>query len=317
MTSGKSNSRCAIVVDLGGTHLRAAVVDHDGHIHCQTKQSTPRSSNPANIVRAIVEAVSECESKTQKAVDSICVAVPGTVDVARGSAIKITNLPELNGFALASELERELKRPALIENDANAAAVGEMWRGAARGTRTMVCITLGTGVGSGIILNGELWRGVNNAAAEFGHTAVEPNGGVKCRCGATGCLEVYASATAIVRMARESAQRKVSENLTAEGVYDAALAGDELSLEVFRRMGSYLGIGLANLVNIINPEMFVIGGGVSRAWDLFAEHMRREVIQRAFDDSAGDVEIKRAECGDDAGLLGAAQMAFKRRNVLG
>jgi glucokinase len=145
---------------------------------------------------------------------------------------------------------------------------------------------------------------------------VDPFGGVACGCGSRGCLEVYASATAIVRMTREASPRypdsilRIGEELTAEKIYEAGVAGDELALEVFRRMGVYLGIGLANLINIINPEMIVIGGGVANGWDLFEKHMHQQVAERAFPLLADRVKIVRAECGDDAGLLGAAKLGF-------
>jgi glucokinase len=145
---------------------------------------------------------------------------------------------------------------------------------------------------------------------------VDPFGGVACTCGSRGCLEVYASATAIVRMTREARPRypdsvlHTSEGLTSEEIYRAGLAGDELALEVFRRMGVYLGIGLANLINILNPEMIVIGGGVVNGWELFERHMLQQVAERAFPLPAASVKIVKAECGDDAGLLGAARLAF-------
>jgi glucokinase len=230
--------------------------------------------------------------------------------------MKAPNVASLDGFCLTAALKRELNLPAIIENDANAAAAGEMWQGAARGRRTIVCVTLGTGVGGGIILDGKLWRGVNDSAAEIGHMCVDPFGGVACLCGSRGCLEVYASATAIVRMAREARPRypdsllRPSENLTAEEIYGAGMKGDELALEVFRRMGVYLGVGLANLINILNPEMIVIGGGVVSAWELFEKHMHREIAERAFPVPAREVKVVPGECGDDAGLLGAAHLAF-------
>jgi glucokinase len=147
---------------------------------------------------------------------------------------------------------------------------------------------------------------------------VDPFGGVACTCGSRGCLEVYASATAIVRMTREARPRyphsvlHISEDLTAEKVYRAGLEGDELAVEVFRRMGVYLGIGLANMINILNPEMIVIGGGVVNGWELFAKHALQQVAERAFPLPAARVQIRRGECGDDAGLLGAARLAFTR-----
>ena len=309
--------------DLGGTHLRAATVDQNGKIHFRLKQNTPEAKSADAIVRALVTAVRECEKQKTEAgrnagdeIKAVSVVVPGTVNVEEGTVVKAPNLPSLDGFRLTAALSAQLKLPALLENDANAAAVGEMWQGAGRGRRTIVCVTLGTGVGGGIILDGKLWRGVDGAAGEIGHMGVDPFGGVACTCGSSGCLEVYASATAIVRMTREASPRHpesvlhAREDLTSEKIFAAGLGGDELALEVFRRMGVYLGIGLANLINLLNPEMIVIGGGVANGWDLFEKHMHHEVAGRAFPVPAARVKIVRAECGDDAGLLGAARLAL-------
>jgi glucokinase len=307
--------------DLGGTHLRAATVDQTGRINFRLKQNTAKSA--AEIVRMLAQAVRECEKQNievtgdaARAIKAVSIVVPGTVNVDEGIVVKAPNVPCLDGFHLTAALANELKRPAILENDANAAAVGEMWLGAGRGHRTIVCVTLGTGVGGGIILEGKLWRGADGAAAEIGHMCVDPFGGVACGCGSRGCLEVYASATAIVRMTREASPRyphsvlRPGADLTAEIIYDAGLEGDELALEVFRRMGVYLGIGLANVINIINPEMIVIGGGVVNGWDLFEKYMHQQVAERAFPLLAARVKIVRAECGDDAGLLGAARLGF-------
>lgn len=318
---GTSGFVCA--ADLGGTHLRTAIVDETGQIHFRLKHGTPRAESADEIVHSLVQAVRECEMQSTAnassgggSIKAVSVVVPGTVKVEEGMVVYAPNLRSLDGFRLTEALTNELQRPALLENDANAAAVGEMWRGAGRGRSTIVCVTLGTGVGGGIILEGKLWRGVDGAAAEIGHMGVDPFGGVACGCGSRGCLEVYASATAIVRMTREASPRypdstlKVDANLTSETIYAAGVAGDELALEVFRRMGVYLGIGLANLINIINPEMIVIGGGVMNGWDLFEKYMHQQVAERAFPLLADRVRIVRAECGDDAGLLGAASLGF-------
>jgi glucokinase len=316
MTRG--SKKLIFAVDLGGTHLRAATVDERGKIHFRAKQNTPQGTDPNQIVDAVVNAVREYRKEAGAAADelkAVSLVVPGTVNVADGTVVKAPNLPCLDGFPLASALTDQLGLPAILENDANAAAVGEMWQGAARGCRTIICVTLGTGVGGGIILDGELWRGVDGAAAEIGHMCVDPFGGVACTCGSRGCLEVFASATAIVRMTREASLRHpdsilhASRELTAETIFAAGLKGDELALEIFRRMGVYLGIGLANLINILNPEMIVIGGGVVNGWDLFERDMLQQVEERAFPLLAARVKIERAKCGDDAGLLAAARRA--------
>src|SRR5437879_1855999 len=263
----RTSSELIFAADLGGTHLRVATVDENGQIHFRLKQKTPQATEPDEIVQALVLAVRECETQSKISGDcirAVSVVVPGSVNVAQGVVVKAPNVACLDGFRLTAALTSELKLPAVLENDANAAAVGEMWQGAGHGRRTIVCVTLGTGVGGGIILDGKLWRGVNDSAAEIGHMCVDPFGGVACLCGSRGCLEVYASATAIVRMAREASPRypdsvlPSSVDLTSEIIFRAGVAGDELALEVFRRMGVYLGIGLANLINILDPETIVI-----------------------------------------------------------
>ena len=317
----QGNTGLIFAADLGGTHLRAATVDHKGKIQFRFKQNTPQAKDASAIVDAIVAAVRESEQvEGAQEISAVSLVVPGTVKVEEGAVVKAPNLPCLDGFQLAAALTEQLGLPAILENDANAAAVGEMWQGAAVGCKTIICVTLGTGVGGGIILDGKLWRGVDGAAAEIGHMCVDPFGGVACTCGSRGCLEVFASATAIVRMTREASPRypesilQHAKELTAKTIYAAGQQGDELAFEIFRRMGVYLGIGLANLINILNPEMIVIGGGVVNGWDLFAKHMHQQVEERAFPLLAARVKIERAKCGDDAGLLGAARLALKENN---
>ncbi len=310
-----SNQKLICAADLGGTHLRAATVDQKGHIHSRFKQNTPQAADANAIVDTIAAAVHEFRKAAE--ISAVSLVVPGTVNVGEGSVVKAPNLPCLDGFHLAAALTEQLGLPAILENDANAAAVGEMWQGAAVGCKTIICLTLGTGVGGGIILDGKLWRGVDGAAAEIGHMCVDPFGGVACTCGSRGCLEVFASATAIVRMTGEASPRypdsvlQGKDDRTAEMIFEAGKQGDELALEIFRRMGVYLGIGLANLINILNPEMIVIGGGVVNGWDLFEKHMHQQVEERAFPLLTARLKIERAKCGDDAGLLGAARLAFR------
>jgi len=314
MAADKRDSGRIFAADLGGTHLRAAIVDRKGRIHSRFKQNTPQGKDANVIVDAIVAAVHEFQKGGE--ISAVSLVVPGTVKVEEGAVVKAPNLPCLDGFRLAAALTSRLELPAIVENDANAAAVGEMWQGAAVGCKTIICLTLGTGVGGGIILDGKLWRGVDGAAAEIGHMCVDPFGGVACTCGSRGCLEVFASATAIVRMTREASSGypdsilQGNEDLTAEMIFEAGQEGDELALEIFRRMGVYLGIGLANLINILNPEMIVLGGGVVNGWDLFEKPMHQQVEERAFPLLAARVKIVRAKCGDDAGLLGAARLAL-------
>ena len=303
-------------VDLGGTFLRIALVDSSGKIHHQLKQRTPRGDSADVIVDALACAADRWSNDGRR-IAAASIMVPGTVDNDNAVVIQAPNLPSLTNFPLRAVLEKRLGWPVLLENDANAAAVGEMWLGAARGCRDVVSVTLGTGVGGGLILDGELWRGAHGSAGEIGHSTVDPFSGLKCKCGNIGCLELFASATAIVRMTREGLpgfpQSVLNrEDLTAERVYDAGRDGDELALSVFKRFGTYLGVGLANLINIIDPEIIVIAGGAVNGWDLFARDMQREVSERAVRVTAQQVKIAAAQCGDNAGLLGAARLAFAR-----
>jgi len=319
----REENRLVCAVDLGGTNLRAANVDRDGRIYERTRTATPETDQAEEIVSAIVAAVRECETaglKRGSTIQAVSVVVPGSVQVGTGVVVNAPNIPSLPGFRLAAALGAAIDRPVLLENDANAAALGEMWQGAARDCKTIICLTLGTGVGGAIILDGKLWRGVDGTAGEIGHASVEPFGGAKCKCGNVGCLEVYASGTAILRMAREGlAQYRSSSlnsiptaELTSERIAGAAIERDPLALDVFRKAGAYLGIAMANVIDIFNPEMIVIGGGVSAAWDLFAPHAGEQVTRRAFPVPAARCRIVRAEGGDDAGLLGAARLAFER-----
>jgi glucokinase len=311
-----SKAKLVFAADLGGTHLRGALVDEQGEIRVQLKQETPKGESPTGVVNALVDAASECERRLGKDFFSASsILVPGTLDYNAEVVLQAPNLQSLERFALKAALEERFHSPVLLENDANAAAVGEMWLGAARGAKNIICITLGTGVGSGIILDGKLWRGTDGSAAEIGHTTVDPFGGPQCKCGNFGCLEMYASATAMVRMTREALDRFPGSSLhgqclSAKTIYDAGKAGDELAIEVFRNVGDYLGVALSNLINLLGPEVIVIGGGAANAWNLFEESMRKQIDSRAFPWLSRSVKIKPAECGDNAGLLGAAQLAF-------
>jgi glucokinase len=311
-----ASQNLVFAADLGGTYLRVALVDESGKIHHQAKQRTPKGDSPDCVVDALAAAAEKWRSDG-RCIAAASIMVPGTVDNCNAVVVQAPNLPALTGFPLKAVLEERFGWPVLLENDANAAAVGEMWMGAARGCRDVVSVTLGTGVGGGVILDGELWRGAHGSAGEIGHSTVDPFSGLKCKCGNVGCLEMFASATAIVRMTRENLPRFPNsvlhrEDLTAERVYDAGSDGDELALSVFKRFGVYLGIGLANLINIIDPEIIVIAGGAVNGWDLFAHDMQHEVNERAVRVTAQQVKIAVAECGDNAGLLGAARLAFAK-----
>jgi glucokinase len=310
--------KIVLATDLGGTNLRMAAIAEDGEILYRTKHRTPRTEIADEIVSAISEAAQECLKVVENKGDvkALAAAVPGIVNADEGIIYKAPNLAALDGLRISNALTEKLNLPCFLENDANAAAVGENWLGASRGFANSICVTLGTGVGGGIIIDGKVLRGVDGTAAEIGHICVEPFG-VPCGCGSRGCLEQYASATAIVRLTRELSSQypksvlRDKMNLTSLEIYEAGKEGDELALEVFRKQGFYLGIALAGLINVLNPEVIVIGGGAAAGWDLFISQTKIQIEERAYREPAERAKLVQAECGDDAGILGVARLAFK------
>ena len=301
----------ALALDLGGTNIRLAAIGEDGIVYSRSRSATPKRSSSIEIVDLIVRLADGCREKVPPGsnIFAIAAAVPATINEQAGILTKLPNLPALEGVRLRDVLTERLGIETILENDANAAAYGENWMGASRGVDDSICITLGTGVGGGLIINGKPFRGKDGTAGELGHVCVEPQG-VPCGCGGRGCIEQYASATAIVRMAREAGMN-VSSSFD---VYRAAGEGSVEADQVFRKMGSYLGIGIASLINVLNPEMVVLGGGVSAAWDRFIGTVADEISVRSFREPAARARIVRAELGDDAGILGAARSAFAHEN---
>jgi glucokinase len=312
-TNGNAATHCVIGVDLGGTNMRAAAIDAAGRILSRARRETPKAAE--DIVAAMVSAVNECREACLLPARAVSVAVPATIRRSDGAMTALPNVKALEYFPLTERVEAATGLPVLLENDANAAALGEFWLGAGREAQTMIMVTLGTGVGGGIVLKGQLWTGADGTAGEIGHVCVETNG-AKCGCGSRGCLEVYSSATAMVRLARQLGTEysdttvPMDERLTSKALYEHGIAGDALALEVFRIMGTYLGVGLSSLINILNPELIVIGGGAAAGWDLFIGHVKETIKQRAFATPAERAQLLRAERGDDAGILGAAYLAL-------
>lgn len=303
--------------DLGGTNLRIAAVDAAGTVLYRAEAETPRHPNGGKVVDAAVDLAMECRGAIgrDRDIKGFGFAIPAIIQFDQGKIFSSPNLPELNGFDLSAELADKLGLKVTLENDATAAAIGEHWLGASRGFDSSICVTLGTGVGGGIILNGQPLRGLDGTAGEIGHICVEPLGAA-CGCGSFGCLEQYSSASAITRMAEELKSEFPESGLAkidafdALTVYELGIAGDRLGIEVFRRAGVYLGIALSGLINVLNPEVIVLGGGAAEGWDLFIGHVRAEIRKRAFQQPAERARIVRAALGGDAGIVGAARLAF-------
>jgi glucokinase len=244
-----------------------------------------------------------------RALGGIGVSVAGFIDLKDGLIVGSNNLPQFEGFGLRDEIERQLNTTVILENDANAAALGEKWIGAGREVDDLVLLTLGTGIGGGIISGGRILHGHTGMAGEVGHISII-NDGNPCGCGNRGCLEKHASATAISGMARVIG---LGHDVTSEQVYDMAVAGDEKARRVFDAMGRYLGIALAGLVNIFNFPLYLLSGGPLPAWELFAPAMFEEVRQRSFTFRHAPTRIEKATLGNEAGMFGAAHLPFLDR----
>lgn len=313
-----------IGVDAGGTNIRMGIVTPDGRILNKIQYPTDMSRGGMAMMEGLVSRLQDFIQGEMGGVLSeirIGIGIAGPINMRRGVLIAPPNLPDLHGFLLREFLQERISLPIAIENDANAFTLGEGWKGAARGCLHYCGITLGTGVGGGIVVAGKILHGAEGMGGEAGHMVLNPEGPL-CGCGGRGCLEVYASGNGIRRMTLEAIEKsdgkgivhKSKEDLrkiTSEEVFEAAQKGDEIALKVFNEMGRYLGLGLVNLVNLFNPEKIVIGGKVSRAWNFFIERAKEVVWQRAMKGQREKVEIVQAECGDDAGILGAAYTALK------
>jgi len=334
-------SNFAIGVDLGGTNLRIAAVDEDARLLEKVTLGTKVALGREHVLNDMCDAIQRLSKKYQgnARLLGVGIGVPGIIDLHTGMVRESPNLPGWSDYPVRNEIEKRLQAPVILENDANVAALGEKWLGAGRHVGDMAMLTLGTGVGGGVILNGKIWHGMTGMAGEFGHITVEPEGQA-CGCGNRGCVEQYASATAVVRMAREAiaagdapALAKAAGNdaeFNAKEIYNLAIQGDESARKIFRRVGRALGIVLGGLINGLNLEMYVIGGGVSSAWEAFSPSIFEELRQRSmvyaatapadplvhWSGASAQVEagggsktiITRALLGSDAGLFGAARL---------
>ncbi len=304
----------AIGVDVGGTKIAAAVVSPAGEILNEVRYPT-QAVPPDRLIDTIAGAITEVKDGFE--VGAVCLAVPGLIMASVNTVIFSPNLHEIENIRLDEAIGSRTGMRVTVENDANAAAWGEFRYGAGKDVEHQVFITLGTGVGGGVITHGVLLRGAQGAGGELGHVTLDPDGPV-CGCGNHGCLEALASGTAIGRRAREVANDRpnsalgrlaIERQVLGEDVTGLARDGDEAALYVMEETGRWLGIGLAGFVNVFNPEVIAVGGGVSRAGELILEPARREVHLRARSPSRDLVEIKEATLGPASGVLGAAALA--------
>ncbi len=303
-----ATKKYAIGIDLGGTNLRVALVSEDGEIARKIKKP---SSEP--VLEAVLSAIDEIK---QTEIVGIGLGVAGLIDRRRGRVFISPNLHAIEGIDLVMEIRNRFNVPVMIENDANVAALGEKTAGAGKGFDNFVLLTLGTGIGGGIIHKGKLL----DVSAEIGHMSINADAG-KCPCGNIGCLETYASARAMIAKAvdllekgNESILKECCKGsiykITPEDIYKAALEGDALSREILKDAGRFLGVGIANLINIMSPEAIILTGGLVGAWNIYVQEAIKEASRRAFKELFDAVKIIPSSLGDDAGIVGAASLVF-------
>jgi glucokinase len=298
----------SIGVDLGGTNLRAAAIDRDGLILEQISGATNLAEGRDAVISDMVDSIVTLKSRCGTyRLAGVGVGVPGFIQMDKGIVVGSNNLPAFEGFALRDDIERRLGTPVILENDANAAAMGEKWMGAGREVNDLVLLTLGTGIGGGIISNGRIIHGQLGMAGELGHMTVIPYGN-PCGCGNYGCLEKHASATAIEAMAD---MLSLGAHLTSKQVHELALTGNAKAKMVFEHMGMALGVAVANLINIFNYPLYLLSGGPLPSWEFFAPAMMREVEMRSFTYRNAKTRVEKARLGNLAGLYGAAFLPFQ------
>ncbi len=314
-----------IGVDLGGTKIYTALADGKGEIISRKKLPTEAKKGKKVILNNIInsiDSVIEQSKVTNEDINKIGIGSPGPLSVKKGVIYRTANLPWEN-VHIVDIIQEETGIPVKLENDANAAGLGEKWFGAGKDVSDLIYITVSTGVGGGFVINKKVYQGYDGAAAEIGHMIIEPDG-PQCGCGNYGCLESFSSGTAIAREGREvleSDQKSLikemsdnnPDNVDALLVANAAKEGDKLAKDIYDQAGWYLGIGIANLINLFNPEMIVMGGGIMKDKELIEETMQESLNERAIETSLEQVEICKVALGDETGVKGAIAVAMEEK----
>ncbi|MFD4705241.1 ROK family glucokinase [Gottfriedia sp. NPDC058432] len=316
-------AKMIVGVDLGGTSIKLALLTNNGEFIDKWEVPTDKSDSGKHIPKTITIAIEEKlkqMDKTKEDIAGIGIGAPGSVRLEDGLIFAAVNLGWVN-FPLKEILEKESGIPVIVDNDANIAAVGEMWKGAGNGAKDVVMVTLGTGVGGGVIVNGDVAHGISGSAGEIGHITVQLENGVLCNCGKTGCLETISSATGIARIANEKLQNTTKETvlkemsndspITAKDVFEAYSNGDEVAEEIVNHVMKYLALVLAGVGNTLNPENIIIGGGVSNAGELLLRPLKKYFDEFAFTTVRDSTKLSIAKLGNDAGAIGAAYLVKK------
>ncbi|WP_025197245.1 ROK family glucokinase [Streptococcus agalactiae] len=316
-------SKKLLGIDLGGTTIKFGILTLEGEVQEKWAIETNTLENGRHIVSDIVESLKHRLSLYGLTKDDflgIGMGSPGAVDRTSKTVTGAFNLNWADTQEVGSVIEKEVGIPFFIDNDANVAALGERWVGAGANNPDVVFVTLGTGVGGGVIADGNLIHGVAGAGGEIGHMIVDPENGFTCTCGNKGCLETVASATGVVRVARQLAEQYEGssaikaaidngDTVTSKDIFIAAEDGDKFANSVVERVSRYLGLGAANISNILNPDSVVIGGGVSAAGEFLRSRVEKYFVTFAFPQVKKSTKIKIAELGNDAGIIGAASLA--------
>lgn len=309
-----------IGIDVGGTNVKIALVDGDGKIIYSNSVPTYAQMGYEYTVNNIKQAIKDLMKETNtdsKDIQGIGFDFPGQVDCKTGVVKNAPNIPGWVNVPIAQMIEEEFNIPTRIDNDVRCAALGELKFGAGRGCENFVCITVGTGIGSGLVINGKVVRGAANAAGEIGHIKLQMEEGPLCGCGDSGCLEAFASGPSIVAMAQEYLKGGKSakfRELAGDGeitpyiVAKAAEAGDPVAKRIFEKMGYYIGMGLTSVINLLNPEKIIIGGGVAECGELLLNPIRKTINARAMAVQRDSVEIVPAQLGNSAGVIGASML---------
>jgi len=307
-----------IGIDIGGTNVKIAIVDSKGKISFSESASTRAEMGYEFTIKNIINLIKDSLTKSEvsiKQVGGIGVGCPGQIDSINGVVRALPNIPGWVNVPLAKILQNEFSLPTKIDNDVRVATIGEYKFGAGKGYQNLICITVGTGIGSGIILNGQLIRGACLAAGELGHVIVQEHNGEICGCGGTGCVEAVASGPAIVKQAElylmtgKSTKFKelaAGSPVTPEIVAEAAIQGDGVAVKIFEKTGYWIGLALSSVVNLLNPEVIIVGGGVAQAGDLLLDPIRDTIQKRAMKLQGECVKVIPAQLGNSAGVVGAS-----------
>ncbi len=312
-----------LAYDLGGSKILTAVVDVAGKIRASDRMTTPAVEGQIAVIRAMIESAWRVMNRLQitpNEIAAIGIGAAGLSNMHTGILYTSPHLPGWQNVPIVDIISSEFSRPTYLVNDANAAAIGELYYGVARGRRDFIYITVSTGIGGGVVINREIYVGATGTAGELGHMVIDDEG-PPCNCGNRGCWETLASGTAMAREANRLLERGVNTRITdyasgspptinAESIYKAALAGDPAAKDIIRKTGYYLGVGLANLINIFSPEFIVIGGGLTNMGDMLLEPAYQEAQRRAFKEPFAGTRFALAMLGQDSGILGVT--AFLR-----